>query len=96
MPSNLHYLSKNILVTVVTVVTMPMPQGFLLSPVSGDNRSKSGDVPGIFLRRRLAVLPNSLTAGGSSLESVTADRPQAPRHAVHFELATTADFEVKG
>ena len=96
MPCNLHYLSKNILVTVVTVMTMPVPQGFLLSPVSGDNRSKSGDVPGIFLRRGLAVLPNSLTASGSSLEPVTAVRPQAPRYAVHFELAATPDFEVKG
>ena len=82
--------------TVVTVVTMPVPQGFLVSPVSGDNRSKSGDVPGIFLYGGLAVLPDSLAASGSSLKPVTADRPQAPRHAVHFELAATPDLEVKG
>ena len=67
-----------------------------MSPVSGDNRSKSGDVPGFFLCRRLAVLPDSLAASGSSLKPVTAERPQAPRHAVHFELAATPDFEVKG
>jgi hypothetical protein len=54
----------SLLMTVVTVVTMPMPQWFLVSPVIDRHQFQRGDVLGLaFLRHRFAVFVDPFVTG---------------------------------
>jgi hypothetical protein len=54
----------NLLMTVVTVVTMPMPQWFLVSPVIDRHQFQRGDVLGLArLRHLFAVFVDPFVTG---------------------------------
>ena len=54
----------NLLMTVVTVVTMPMPQWFLVSPVIDCHQFQRGDVLGLaFVSHRFSIFVDPFVTG---------------------------------